>query len=108
MAWSLPMFEASVAKLRVDPQPGMRLAGFAARKGVCQGVHDSLYVRSLVLANGADAAAIVAVDVLALPAGFVDRARQGIVSKTGIPPAAVMIACTHTHAAPVTMTTFFN
>ena len=36
------------------------------------------------------------------------RVRSEIESKTGISADAVMIASTHTHAGPVTITTFFN
>jgi neutral ceramidase len=102
------VLDAGVAKVCISPPVGVRLAGFAARQDVCRGVHDPLYARALVLASGADCAAIVAVDVLALPAAFVDRVRQNIARKTALPADSVMIACTHTHAAPVTITTFFN
>ena len=54
------------------------------------------------------AAALVSVDVLALPAEFVTRVRRAIKERTGIATEAVMIASTHTHAGPVTITTFFN
>ena len=102
------MLEAGIARVCITPPAGARLAGFAARTDACRGVHDHLYSRALVLRSGATAAAIVAVDVLALPATFVDRVRENIARKTGLPPDSVMIACTHTHAAPVTITTFFN
>jgi hypothetical protein len=102
------VLEAGIARVCITPPVGARLAGFAARQDVCRGVHDHLYARALVLSSGADAAAVVAVDVLALPAAFVDRVRQNIARKTMLPPDSVMISCTHTHAGPVTITTFFN
>ena len=102
------MLEAGTAKVCISPAAGARLAGFAARQDVCRGVHDDLYSRALVLRSGTEAAAVVAVDVLALPAGFVDRVRENIARKTELRADSVMIASTHTHAAPVTITTFFN
>jgi neutral ceramidase len=102
------VLEAGVAKVCISPRPGARLAGFAARQDVCRGVHDDLYARALVLRSAQEAAAIVSVDVLALPGAFVERLREKIARKTGLPARCVMIACTHTHAAPVTITTFFN
>ncbi len=102
------MLRAGFEKIRITPPAGVPLAGFAARQEVSKGVHDDLFVRALVLDDGARPVAILSVDVLALPAEFVDRARRSIAAKTGIEPTAVLIACTHTHAAPVTIRTFFN
>jgi hypothetical protein len=84
------------------------LAGFAARKGVCTGVHDDLFARALVIDDGALPVVLISVDVLALSADFVARVRLDIARRVPIEPGRVMIACTHTHAAPATITTFFN
>lgn len=102
------MLIAGIGKVCISPAPGVPLAGFAARQELAAGVHDELFARALVLENGATGLAFVSVDLLALPAGFVERVRSAIHERTGIPPAAVMIAATHTHAGPVTITTFFN
>ena len=51
---------------------------------------------------------LVSVDLLALSGDFIKRVREGIQRRTGIDPSSVMIASTHTHAGPVTITTFFN
>jgi hypothetical protein len=52
--------------------------------------------------------ALVSVDVLALPCELVRHVRTAIQERTGLRPESVMIASTHTHAGPVTITTFFN
>lgn len=102
------MFRAGYSKVCISPPAGSPLAGFAARQGVSTGVHDDLYARALVLENDATGVALVSVDVLALPCEFVGRVRVAIQERTGLRPDAVMIASTHTHAGPVTVTTFFN
>jgi len=102
------MLEAGVAKVCITPPIGAPLAGFAARHDACRGVHDDLYARALVLRGADVAVAFVAVDLLGLAAPFVERVRNNIARKTPLAPDAVMIACTHTHAGPVTITTFFN
>lgn len=102
------MLKAGFSKVCISPPKGAPLAGFAAREGVSEGVHDDLYARALVLSNEKSAFALVSVDLLALPSEFVKRVRLGIESKTGLSADAVMIASTHTHAGPVTITTFFN
>jgi hypothetical protein len=102
------MLSAGVHKICISPPVGAPLAGFAARLGVAEGVHDDLFARALVLSNGDAAIAFVSVDVLALPQRFIDDVRAEINVRTGIRPETVMIASTHTHAGPVTISTFFN
>ena len=102
------MSKAGFGRVRITPAVGATLAGFAARKGVCAGVHDDLFARALVIDNGAMAVAMVSVDVLALAGEFVDRVRRAIARRAPIEAGAIMIASTHTHAAPATISTFFN
>jgi neutral/alkaline ceramidase-like enzyme len=102
------LLRAGFSKVCISPPIGAPLAGFAARDGVSEGIHDDLFSRSLVLSDEKSSLALVSVDLLALPSEFVKRVRAGIQRKTGISAAAVMIASTHTHAGPVTITTFFN
>jgi neutral/alkaline ceramidase-like enzyme len=102
------LLTAGFSKVCISPPIGAPLAGFAARQGVSQGIHDDLFARALVLANGDAVVALVSVDLLALSGDFIKRVRAGIHSRTGIDPSSVMIASTHTHAGPVTITTFFN
>ena len=102
------MLKAGFGKKSISPPIGAPLAGFAARQGVCEGIHDELFSRALVLENGGSSAAIVSLDVLAVSAEFVEQVRGSIERKTGIKKDAIMIAATHTHAGPVTIRTFFN
>ena len=102
------MLRAGFSKVCISPRIGAPLAGFAARDGVSKGIHDDLFARALVLAKGEAVVALVSVDLLALSGDFIKRVREGIQRRTGIDPSSVMIASTHTHAGPVTVTTFFN
>jgi neutral ceramidase len=99
---------AGFSKVCITPPIGAPLAGFAARQGVCVGVHDDLFSRALVLDNGRKVVAIVSLDVLAMAAEFIDAVRGRIAERIGILRDAIMIASTHTHAGPVTIKTFFN
>lgn len=102
------MLKAGFGSVSITPPPGAPLAGFAARKGVCTGAHDDLFARAMVIDNGEAAGALVGLDLLALPADFVNRARQAVEARVPVAAGGVMIACTHTHAGPVTISTFFN
>jgi len=99
---------AGFSKICISPPIGAPLAGFAAREGVSQGIHDDLFARAVVLVNKETAVALVSVDLLALSSDFIKRVRKNIQQAIGISAEAVMIASTHTHAGPVTITTFFN
>jgi neutral ceramidase len=102
------LFRAGFSKACISPAAGVPLAGFAARQGVATGVHDDLFVRTLVLESDHAKAALLSVDLLALPNEFVDHVRRRIAARTGLDASAILIACTHTHSGPVTISTFFN
>jgi len=102
------LLKAGFGKVCITPSAGASLAGFAARKGVSTGVHDDLFARALVIDDGALPVAMVSVDVLAMAGDFVERVREAIGRRVPIQPGRVMLASTHTHAAPVTISTFFN
>jgi hypothetical protein len=102
------VLRAGFGKVCISPGTGAPLAGFAAREGVSEGIHDDLFARALLISDDQTTLALVSVDLLALPSEFVRRVRSAIQMKTGISGDAVMIASTHTHAGPVTITTFFN
>jgi neutral ceramidase len=99
---------AGFHRIDITPPVGAPLAGFAARHGVSTGVHDPLFAHALVIESDGCAAAFVSVDVLGLAADFVSGVRQTIKARTGLPEEAVMVSATHTHSAPVTVSTFFN
>ena len=102
------MFSAGFSRVCISPLIDVPLAGFAARQGVSEGIHDDLFARALVLENESTAVVFVSVDVLALPTDFVQLVRSRVQQSTGSPAEAILIASTHTHAGPVTIRTFFN
>lgn len=102
------MVTAGFHRIDITPDAGVPLAGFAARLGVSTGVHDPLFARALVIEQHGCALVFVSVDVLGLAADFVARVRRLIKARTGLPEEAVMVSATHTHSAPVTVSTFFN
>ena len=99
---------AGFSKVRISPEVGAPLCGFAARQAVSSGIHDDLYARALVLSNDAAALAIVSVEVLAVSEPIVEEARCRAASLTGLAPRSILIAATHTHSGPVTLNSFFN
>ena len=102
------MLQAGFEKRSISPPKGVPLAGFAARQGVCEGVHDELFARALVIETASAAVALVSLDVLAVDSDFVAETRRAVAARVPIRPAAILISSTHTHAGPVTVSAFFN
>jgi len=67
------------------------------------GVNDDLFARALVISDGKKRIAIVTMDFLGLDFSFNDLIAAEIESQTGIPRSKIMINCSHTHNAPLTI-----
>ncbi|MGZ4965116.1 MAG: hypothetical protein ACXWC8_21385 [Limisphaerales bacterium] len=74
------------------------------------GIHDDLFARALVLDDGHQSLAILSVDsigfdnsILGHGRNFTDEWRKNIARHTGLKPANIMLAATHTHSAPETI-----
>jgi len=65
------------------------------------GVHDDLHAKAIVIASGGQRVALVACDLVGIPAAVVEEAREQIQSSTGIPGSNVMISATHSHSGPL-------
>ncbi|MDR7551327.1 MAG: neutral/alkaline non-lysosomal ceramidase N-terminal domain-containing protein, partial [Armatimonadota bacterium] len=86
----------------ITPPPGIWLAGFAARRDPAIGVHDDLYARAMVFEDRGSRLGIVVCDLCELDAGFVAAVRERAEEQAGISAGALLVAATHTHAAPAT------
>lgn len=99
---------AGLARATLHPQPRAYLIGYGNRLRGSVGVRDDLTATALVLEDagpGAAApstrrAAILALDLLCLHEDVVARIRDRL-GALGFAADAVLVACSHTHAAPV-------
>lgn len=66
---------AGFAEIEITPPVGIELAGYIARDGVATSVHDPLYARALVIADGAARAALITCDTLGLHLRDVEQVR---------------------------------
>ncbi len=96
---------AGISKVDITPSKKVYLTGYILRDRPCEGVHDHLYAKAVVLKDldTEDATAIISADLLGLSKESVDRIRNEASQKTGIKPQNMIIACTHTHSAPATV-----
>jgi neutral ceramidase len=91
---------ASTVQIDITPPVGTPLEGYGARKGVSQGIHDSLVAQLLLLKSGENQVALICMDLLGVGSAFTHQVRDGIEKATGIPGTGILLACSHTHAGP--------
>lgn len=95
--------KVGLALADITPPVGTRLSGFAGRPVpgfASTGVRDALRATVLWL----DSALIVSLDVIGLTPRDDRALRQRLARAVGCAPEAVLIACSHTHSGPATMT----
>lgn len=88
----------------ITPRRGADLAGYGFYLDRKAGrASDPLKARAVFLRRGGEAIAIVACDLIGLSVATSDRLRDEIGLRLGLPRAAVLIVCTHTHSGPATI-----
>ncbi len=90
-------FKAGAAKRVITPDPLLPVSGGIGKPKPVSEKKGDLFVRALVLENGADRVAIVGIDNLGWPAVLGDKSRKLVKS---VPPENILIGATHTHSAP--------
>lgn len=92
--------KVGLAERVITPPLGGAMAGYAARKGVSQGVHDDLHVRALAVEGPEATVAVLSASVISLSQEVIDGVREEAERRTGMPGVHVMMASTHTHSGP--------
>lgn len=83
----------------ITPPLGIEIRGYFEER-IARDVHDSLFAKSLVLDDGETKLAIVVCDLLGAGRTYLDKAKELIRERCGIPHSNVLISCTHTHTGP--------
>jgi len=85
------------------------MGGYGARKGPATGVHDDLYVRSIVFeADSGERFGLITCDLLNFDRPVVERVRELVSAATGMAPERIMLAASHTHSGPSTRILMFG
>jgi len=98
-------FLVGTVQIEITPVSSVYLAGYNVRKKPSQGVHDNLYAKSIYIENNKEKVALVSLDLVGLPLNIVNRIRKAV--KKDVDLDNVIIACTHTHSGPNTVS-FLN
>ena len=99
-------WKAGTAAEVVTPEGPMWMAGYAARDRPSEGkVHD-LFVKALALEGPAgERLVIVTSDLISVPRPIRDNLERAVADRYQLPPAGLVINCSHTHCGPEIRTT---
>lgn len=90
-------FKAGWAKINITPLEPGPMAGYGKRKGKhYTAVHDSIYVRTVIIDNGISKAAIVTADMLIMPPNITERVKA-LLPATGFTFDQVYFGAIHSH-----------
>ncbi len=92
--------QAGMAKIDITPQKPVTLAGYGARKGLSQGIHDPLSARVVVWENNDRRLVLVSTDVIGFYNGTADHLRKIILQKFKLQPSQLFLSAIHTHSGP--------
>jgi hypothetical protein len=95
------MLSVGFSDVDITPPIGLKMAGMP-RPPRAEGVRWPLRGRTVVFDGGSQAVAVVSLDLLVLHTATVPELRAALAAGTGLDPAAIMIACSHTHRGPFT------
>lgn len=95
----------SFAKEDITPPEGLWLDGFANRPAASDGVLDPLAVRAAAVQRGRSAFVFISAEALVLTDDRAWEIRRRAAEACGLQPHRVLVAATHTHAAPMSMPT---
>ncbi len=93
--------QAGVSRKTITPLRGIHLMGYGNRIQGNIGVHDDLYVTTLVLETGDTRVALLTVDHTFINRVFVEKVKGRVHDKCKIAPDAVFVCCSHTHGGPI-------
>lgn len=103
-------YEIGVGKTDITPVQPVPYLAFYPRHTLFEGVHDKLYARAAVISDGECEVAVISTDtigiannVLGKDRNFTQEVRTKIKEETGIPEEQVMLASSHIHSAPETI-----
>ena len=92
---------AGVARVIITPPVGIRMMGYTVQEGCSESIERELTATALVLSDGRTPVVLIACDLLFIQSPHVERIRERIGQRIGVPAAHVLINCSHTHLAPM-------
>lgn len=93
------LFTVGASSAPVNPPIGAFIAGDKQNRKFT-GVHDSLYVKAVVINDGASSIALLTIDCIGLIYTDVQRIRERAAAISNFPADRIIVSSTHTHSGP--------
>ena len=95
-------FRAGAARIDITPasDAALPMSGYGSRTEGFKAIHDPLHVRTIVVDDGTNQAALISCEVIGFSNSLWDEIVRRITDSTGIPRENIILAAVHTHAAP--------
>jgi len=97
------LFQAGAATVDITPTSERSIIAGGFLESQSAKINDRLYVRSMVLDDGATKITLTVVDTCMMTQSLIDEAKLIASQNCGIPVNHMMISATHTHSAPAAM-----
>ncbi len=95
--YGVPKLKAGWAKVNLTPAQPTPTGGYGVRSGQPYvGIHDSVFVRAIVLENGSNRVAVVSADLLIIPPTVTARLKEKL-PRIGLTLDHTYLGATHTH-----------
>jgi neutral ceramidase len=93
---------AGAARISITPpaNASLPMGGYGSRTEGFRGIHDDIYVRAIVIDDGASQAALVTWELLFVPEAVWSELSERIATETGIRPDHLLLSAVHNHGAP--------
>jgi len=99
-AQSQNVLRAGTAKIDITPKKPVRMAGYAARTELSQGVHDPLSARVIAFENNGARLVLVSTDLIGFYDGTAEYLRKTILDEFKLQPGELFLSAIHTHSGP--------
>ncbi len=91
---------AGAARTDITPDKPIRMAGYAARTKLSEGVHDPLLARVVVFESDGRQLVLVSTDLIGFYGGTAEHFREIILKEFELEPGELFLSSVHTHAGP--------
>jgi len=97
-----PGWRAGVARANITPEPGLWMAGFAARTNPAEGKFMDLWIKAMALEDArGHRAVILTCDLLGIPQNIYQHTCAALKEKFRLAPEQILLSASHTHCGPV-------
>ena len=91
---------AGTAKIDITPEKPVKMAGYAGRKALSDGVHDPLSARVVIFVNSGKRLVLVSTDLLGFYNETAGPLRKAVMDEFKLNPNELFLSAIHTHSGP--------